>query len=157
MADYTVRVVGENSGGSNSVPPQTPSNPPQTDEQTGSQPQARDYMPDTNRLTEEYRKLLQQQGGVVIPGSANSRQLWSQVEANAKQDIGARISNKYDERRTSIVDKFDKKREDAALWREDETAAILEKQMKYGWSDEGTRKRIAEIDKQLYKKYGLDK
>ena len=148
MADYTVRVVGENSGGSNSVPPQTPSNPPQTDEQTGSQPQARDYMPDTNRLTEEYRKLLQQQGGVIIPGSANSRQLWSQVEANAKQDIGARISNKYDERRTSIVDKFDKKREDAALWREDETAAILEKQKKYGWSDEGTRKRIAEIDKQ---------
>ena len=159
MADYTVRVVGENSGGSNSVPPQTPSNPPQTNEQTGSQPQARDYMPDTNRLTEEYRKLLQQHGGVVIPGSANSRQLWSQVEANAKQDIGARISNKYDERRTSIVDKFDKKREDAALWREDETAAILEKQKKYGWSDDGTRKRIAEIDKQYdaaIKEYNID-
>ena len=109
MADYTVRVVGENSGGSNSVPPQTPSNPTEQPVTTGTQPQARDYMPDTNRLTEEYRKLLQQQGGVVIPGSANSRQLWSQVEANAKQDNGARISNKYDERRSALDEKYEEK------------------------------------------------
>lgn len=127
MADYTVRVVGENSGGSNSVPPQTPSNPPQTDEQTGSQPQARDYMPDTNRLTEEYRKLLQQQGGVVIPGSANSRQLWSQVEANAKQDIGARIANKYDERRSALDEKYEEKFLSANDRYKDEQQRILSK------------------------------
>lgn len=127
MADYTVRVVGENSGGSNSVHPQTPSNPPQTDEQTGSQPQARDYMPDTNRLTEEYRKLLQQQGGVVIPGSANSRQLWSQVEANAKQDIGARIANKYDERRSALDEKYEEKFLSANDRYKDEQQRILSK------------------------------
>ena len=42
MADYTVRVVGENSGRSNSVPPQTPPTPPQPNEQPGVQPTARD-------------------------------------------------------------------------------------------------------------------
>lgn len=127
MADYTVRVVGENSGGSNGVPPQTPPTPPQPNEQPGAQPTARDYMPDANRLTEEYRKLLQQQGGVVIPGSANSRQLWSQVEANAKQDIGARISNKYDERRSALDEKYEEKFLSANDRYKDEQQRILSK------------------------------
>lgn len=127
MADYTVRVVGENSGGSNGVPPQTPPTPPQPNEQPGAQPTARDYMPDANRLTEEYRKLLQQQGGVVIPGSANSRQLWSQVEANAKQDIGARISDKYDERRSALDEKYEEKFLSANERYKDEQRRILSK------------------------------
>lgn len=127
MADYTVRVVGENSGGSNSVSPQTPSNFPEQPVTSGTQPQARDYMPDTNRLTEEYRKLLQQQGGVVIPGSANSRQIWSQVEANAKQDIGARISNKYDERRSALDEKYEDKFLSANDRYKDEQQRILSK------------------------------
>lgn len=127
MADYTVRVVGENSGGGNSVPPQTPSNSPEPPVTPGTQPQARDYMPDTNRLTEEYRKLLQQQGGVVIPGSANSRQIWSQVEANAKQDIGARISNKYDERRSALDEKYEDKFLSANDRYKDEQQRILSK------------------------------
>lgn len=127
MADYTVRVVGENSGGSNSVSPQTPSNSPEPPVTSGTQPQARDYMPDTNRLTEEYRKLLQQQGGVVIPGSANSRQIWSQVEANAKQDISARISNKYDGRRSALDEKYEEKFLSANDRYKDEQQRILSK------------------------------
>lgn len=127
MADYTVRVVGENSGGSNSVSPQTPSNSPEQPVTSGTQPQARDYMPDTNRLTEEYRKLLQQQGGVVIPGSANSRQIWSQVEANAKQDISARISNKYDGRRSALDEKYEEKFLSANDRYKDEQQRILSK------------------------------
>lgn len=127
MADYTVRVVGENSGGSNGVSPQASSNPPEQSVTTGTQPQARDYMPDANRLTEEYRKLLQQQGGVVIPGSANSRQIWSQVEANAKQDIGARISNKYDERRSALDEKYEEKFLSANDRYKDEQRRILSK------------------------------
>lgn len=127
MADYTVRVVGENSGGGNSVPPQTPSNSPEPPVTSGTQPQARDYMPDTNRLTEEYRKLLQQQGGVVIPGSANSRQIWSQVEANAKQDISARISNKYDGRRSALDEKYEEKFLSANDRYKDEQQRILSK------------------------------
>lgn len=127
MADYTVRVVGENSGGGNSVPPQTPSNPHVQPVTTGPQPQARDYMPDTNRLTEEYRRLLRQQGGVVIPGSANSRQIWGQVEANAKQDIGARISNKYDERRSALDEKYEEKFLSASDRYKDEQRRIISK------------------------------
>ena len=127
MADYTVRVVGENSGGGNSVPPQTPSNSPEPPVTSGTQPRTRDYMPDTNRLTEEYRKLLQQQGGVVIPGSANSRQIWSQVEANAKQDIGARISNKYDGRRSALDEKYEEKFLSANDRYKDEQQRILSK------------------------------
>ena len=127
MADYTVRVVGENSGGGNSIPSQTPSNSPEPPVTSGTQPQARDYMPDTNRLTEEYRKLLQQQGGVVIPGSANSRQIWSQVEANAKQDISARISNKYDGRRSALDEKYEEKFLSANDRYKDEQQRILSK------------------------------
>ena len=127
MADYTVRVVGENSGGGNSIPSQTPSNSPEPPVTSGTQPQARDYMPDTNRLTEEYRKLLQQQGGVVIPGSANSRQIWSQVEANAKQDISARISSKYDGRRSALDEKYEEKFLSANDRYKDEQQRILSK------------------------------
>jgi hypothetical protein len=84
-------------------------------------------MPDTNRLTEEYRKLLRQQGGVVIPGSANSRQIWSQVEANAKQDISARISNKYDGRRSALDEKYEDKFLSANDRYKDEQQRILSK------------------------------
>ena len=147
MADYTVRVVGENSGGSNSVSPQTPSNPPQTNEQTGSQHKASDYMPDTNRLTEEYRKLIQQQGGVVIPGSANSRQLWSQVEANARQEVTGSVQDKYNQRRIEVAEgrkqkedelyaKQDSRREDLELWRDRQRDIILDNWRKKGKNPE---------------------
>lgn len=123
-ADYTVSVVGVNSGGGNGVPPQTPPAPPQpnnpsTPPQTppvqqpeqqrtdNSQPTGREYMPDVSRLTEEYRRLLQQQGGVVIPGSSNSRQIWGQVETNAKQEVNTRIADKYNQRRESLDEKYE--------------------------------------------------
>lgn len=102
MDDYTVKVVGVNNGGGSGVPPQAPSNPPEQPITPGTQPQARDYMPDTNRLTEEYRKLLQQQGGVIIPGSANAKQLWHQLEANSKRDVTESVQEKYAQRRLEI-------------------------------------------------------
>lgn len=153
MADYTVRVVGENSGGSNSVPPQTPSNSPQTNEQIGSRPQARDYIPDTNRLTEEYRKLLQQHGGVVIPGSANARQLWGQVEANARQEVTDSVQEKYNRRRLEVAEgrkqkedelyaQQDSRREDLDLWRDRQRDIILDNWRKKGKNPEDPRNPI---------------
>lgn len=143
MADYTVRVVGENSGGGNGVPPKTPNTPPQSNGQPGAQSTARDYMPDANRLTEEYRKLLQQQGGVVIPGSANSRQLWSQVEANARQGVTDSVREKYAQRRLDIADerknresemyaKQDARREELESWRYHQRDIILNDWLKKG-------------------------
>lgn len=151
MADYTVRVVGENSGGSNSIPPHTPSNTPEQPVTSGTQPQARNYMPDTNRLTEEYRKLLQQQGGVVIPGSANSRQLWSQVEANARQGITDSVGEKYAKRRLDIADerkereaemyaKQDVRREKLETWRDNQRDILIE-----DWRKKG--KNLGDIEK----------
>ncbi len=147
MADYTVKVEGVNSGGGGSVPPQTPSNPSEQPVTPDVQPKARDYMPDTNRLTEEYRKLLQQQGGVVIPGSANARQLWSQVEANARQEVTGSVQEKYNQRRLEVAEgrkqkedelyaKQDSRREDLDLWRDRQRDIILDDWRKKGKNPE---------------------
>lgn len=106
MADYTVRVEGVNNGGGGAVPPQVPptNNPPapQPESNRGS-----NFVPSSDQLVNDFRKLVQTQGGVIVPGSAQMNQLYRQFGDQQRNTLRQQVSEKYDTRRQQLDEKYE--------------------------------------------------
>ena len=113
-----IRVIAQGgSGGGGSTPSQPPVNPSTGGAPTGGaggRSVGLDDLLDKQRLTDEYLKLIRQQGAAFVPGSANARQLWSQMESTTKKDVTQAVQDRYTQKRLDTTDRAERERQATA-------------------------------------------
>ena len=139
MAEEVIRIEGVNGGRGGSSPSpsssgynQQPNNPPTggVNPSGGGRSSGLDDLLDKQRLTDEYLKLIRQQGAVYTPGSANATQLRKQFDENTRREVTDAVKDKYAQQRLNItqgaddnkreVDEEAKQRKNAIMNRTDE-------------------------------------
>ena len=112
MAEEVIRIEGVNGGRGGSSPSpsssgynQQPNNPPTggVNPSGGGRSNGLDDLLDKQRLTDEYLKLIRQQGAVYTPGSANATQLRKQFDENTRREVTDAVKDKYAQQRLNIT------------------------------------------------------
>ena len=113
MAEEVIRIEGVNGGRGGSSPSpsssgynQQPNNPPTVG---GGRSSGLDDLLDKQRLTDEYLKLIRQQGVAFTPGSSNSAQVRRQFEESTKQEVTDAVKGKYNQQREVLDEKYESK------------------------------------------------
>ena len=117
-----INIVARNSGGGGGSTTNTP--PPASNQSTAA---GGSVVPDAGRLSEEFRKLMQQQGVAFAPGSSNSRQLLQQFSEQQKKEVTSRVSAQFDARRNALDEKYEDRYLNAFDRYNDEKHRILNK------------------------------
>ena len=122
-----INIVARNTGGGGGTTPPAPQSTPASTPTTGGNVNGGGFVPDAGRLTEEFRKLMQQQGAAFVPGSSNSRQLLQQFAENQKKEVTGRVASQFDEKRVALDEKYEEKYLNAKDRYNDEKRRIADK------------------------------
>ena len=113
MAEEVIRIEGVNGGRGGSSPSpsssgynQQPNNPPTGG---GGRSSGLDDLLDKQRLTDEYLKLIRQQGVAFTPGSSNAAQVRRQFEESTKHGVTDAVKGKYNQQREVLDEKYESK------------------------------------------------